>query len=312
MKTLLTFNHEGAKAQRFSKELSLHSRTVGGMNMFMNPSACFKRSNRRLLKSQNQNRAFTLTELAVVIATIAVLAMVVLSALAGVQNKGGRTQCAANLRQIYVASMIYASEYRGLLPFNTVASPGIVNSLHGIHYTYFVTSPFGFSTPSVFIPTNAPASYFSDLGFLYHAGLAGNGQIFYCPDSWGWSVWGANNYLPLLTSDAGGRVRSSYAFNPRILDPNNTSWLRAYQKTSDLPPHKLFTVDYFGNAGAGGPGSIPHFREDGGWSVLFTDGSMQFSRNPQALNLIQNFVSAVSVANQQMEYQILDLLELDH
>lgn len=209
----------------------------------MNQSDSLKHSNRSLLQPQNQNRAFTLTELAVVIATIAMLAMVVLPALAGAANKGGRMQCASNLRQDYVASMMYANEYRGWLPINQVHAGSVyINKLFGMHYTYYVVIG---GTPSSFVPTNSQTFPFSDLGLVYHAGLAGNGSVFFCPEQWG-TFWGANNYSPLLTTDSSGIVRSSYAFNPRIVDPTNGIVLRLYQKTGDLPPHKLFAVDYFG------------------------------------------------------------------
>lgn len=250
-----------------------------------------------------------MTELAVVIATIAVLAMVALPALAGVQNKAGRTQCAANLRQIYVASMMYASKYRGWLPISTVHTGSAnINVLRGMFYTYYVTSPDGFGMPNTFVPTNAPASYFSDLGHLYNVGLAGRGSMFYCPDQWG-ALLGASVYSPLLTSDSSGRVRSSYAFNPRLVDATNGIVTRRYQKTSDLPPHKLFTVDYLGSAGG-----MPHVREGGGWNVLFTDGSVQYSLNVGVNSLIRSgqFVDSESIQSYEMAEYIFNLLELDH
>jgi type II secretory pathway pseudopilin PulG len=308
MKASLKFNREGVKAQRFLKELSLLSRAVGGMNTFMNQSACFKRSNRRLLEPQNQSRAFTLTELLVVIGTIALLAMVVLPALAGVQNKGGRMQCANNLRQVGVATMIYAAEYKDMMPICTVGSfnaGGKFNYLGGMHYTRYVFD----GTANSLVPTNAtpPSSYYQNLGYLFRAGLAGNGSIFYCPEQWGTPL-GANAYSPLLTTDSSGTVRSSYAFNPRIIDPTNGNNLRRYQKTSDLEPHKLFVVDYFANASFPPPS---HFRERG-WNVLFTDGSVQFSRNDQAYNLIQTTPIDESTPSQVGEDQIFNCLELDH
>src|ERR1035437_1666109 len=81
---------------KFLKEPAFCLRAVGGMNAHMNKSDSFNRSNQQLLEPKKQNRAFTLTELVVVIGTIAVLAMVVLPALAGAANKGGRAQCANN------------------------------------------------------------------------------------------------------------------------------------------------------------------------------------------------------------------------
>jgi type II secretory pathway pseudopilin PulG len=270
----------------------------------MNHSDSFKRPNRSFLKPQNH--AFTLTELAVVIGTVAVLAMVVLPALAGAANKGGRAQCANNLRQNYVASMIYATEYKDWLPVNLVHS-STPNVLNGMHYTRYVAS----GGPNTFVPTNGNLlTYaFTDLGLVYRAGLAGNGSSFFCPEQWGTRL-GANTYSPLLTTDGGGTVRSSYAFNPRTIDPTNGNFLRLYQKTGDLPPHKLFAVDYF--AGSGFSFTPPsHFR-DGGWNVLFTDGSVQFSQNVLAYNLIQIFFISETTQSQEQEYQILNCLELDH
>lgn len=276
------------------------------MNVVMNQSDSFKRSNRSLLKSQNQNRAFTLTELVVVIGTIAVLAMVVLPALAGVANKGGRAQCANNLRQNYVASMIYATEYKDWLPVNLVHTGSGMNRLNDMHYTYYVVIG---GTPNSFVPTNSQSFPFSDLGLIYHAGLAGNGSRFFCPDQWN-TPFSASIYTPFLSTDSSGTVRSSYAFNPRTSDPTNGVYYRRYQKTSDIEPHKLFAVDYF--AGSGFSTTPPsHFRE-GGWNVLFTDGSVQFSRNVLAYNSIQNFVVAQTIQSQEQEDFILNCLELDH
>jgi prepilin-type N-terminal cleavage/methylation domain-containing protein len=271
----------------------------------------------RVLPPDKRNRGFTLTELAVVIATLAVLAMVVLPALAGPQNKAGRMQCAANLRQVYVASIIYSRQYNGWLPFwggYDGAHP--INQLNGIHYSRYVFTGFANSPVSTNGPSapGSPQGTYENLGYLYRAGLAGKGQIFFCPDQWG-SPLGVNAYLPLLTTDSSGVVRSSYAFNPRLSDAASglsSGRLRRFQKTSDLPPHKLFSADYFAGVGSGAsPSEIPHFREHG-WNVLFTDGSVQFSRNDQAYNLIQTTPFGETPTSLIGEDQIMNYLELDH
>jgi hypothetical protein len=106
---------------------------------------------------------------------------------------------------------------------------------------------------------------------------------------------------------------TSYAFNPRIVDPTNNIIARRYQKTSDLEPHKLFAVDFFGGAGGASFSyvNMPHFRERG-WNVLFTDGSVQFSQNVQAYNLIQNFSDQETLAANEAADLIFNCLELDH
>jgi prepilin-type N-terminal cleavage/methylation domain-containing protein len=251
-------------------------------------------------------RAFTLTELLVVVAVIALLIATWLPALANVQHKGGRAQCANNLRQIGMATMIYANEYRGWLPICTIGGfngGGKFNNLGGLHYTYFAFN--GILPAHTLVPTNATPSYYQNLGYLYRNVLAGQGQILYCPGQWGTAL-GADDYTPLLTTDSSGYVRSSYAFNPRIVDPTNGIVARRYQSTSDLEPHKLLAVDYFGYGFA-----FAHFRERG-WNVLFSDGSVQFSRNEQAYNSIQTFTDAEMIQAYVQADQIFNSLELDH
>lgn len=257
---------------------------------------------------QKAGRAFTLTELLLLLAVMTLLAVVVLPALAAIPVKSGRMQCANNLRQIGTESMTYAMENGDVLPVCTIGSVntgGNSNILQSLTYTRYVYS----GSPGILVPTNLSpaATYYQNLGYLYHTGLAGKGQIFYCPDQWG-TILGANAYTPLLTSDSSGIVRSSYAYNPRTVDPTNSVLNRKYQKTRDLPPHKLFAVDYFG---AASPNLPIHFRERG-WNVLFTDGSVQFSQDILAYQMIYNYVDSESASSQMTENGILNQLEQDH
>ncbi len=69
-------------------------------------------------------RAFTLVELLVVIGIIAVLVSILLPALAGARHAANTIKCAANLRSIGQAMMMYAQRYNNYLPGAPVNTGG--------------------------------------------------------------------------------------------------------------------------------------------------------------------------------------------
>ena len=269
--------------------------------------------------STRQNEAFTITDLLFVIIALALVALVVFPSFAGVQNKGGRLQCANNLRQIGQDSMIYAGENNGWLP---VCNLGAYNGegaksnyLGQVTYTLYV---YIGGTPGTQITTNEPppanGEGYQNLGHLYQSGLAGNGSIFFCPAQLEWE----QGYEPLLTLNANEVINSSYFYNPRMANAFNNNNLRRYQTTSQLEPHKLFAVDEIDPGGISGlvPATNAHAR-DHGWNVLFTDGSVQFVRLSQNNNYLytlitQHLVGGENINSWEGYDQLFDILEQDH
>ncbi|HTL56419.1 MAG TPA: prepilin-type N-terminal cleavage/methylation domain-containing protein [Candidatus Limnocylindrales bacterium] len=122
--------------------------------------------------SINRNRrAFTLTELLVVIAVIAILAALLLPALSSGREKARRTACLSNLREIGVAVTLYASDNNGSIPYGPKAG--------------------AFTSPLDFYPsTGAPTSLISlnngapvGLGLLLNQQLSGEPRVLFCPGS---------------------------------------------------------------------------------------------------------------------------------
>ena len=171
---------------------------------------------------------FTLIELLVVIAIIAILAALLVPALKSAMESGRRAVCVSNLRQLVLATEMYANDHDGSYPHNTEGDPyngyGWRASarllMKGEYATYHV-----FNCPS--IPMTPPLGNFPIEEYY--------GDAFDEAAQWaGLSV--------------GKSVRGSYEFNFYDLtasDPERSGWplLRIRE---ELGPRNTFAYDMFG------------------------------------------------------------------
>ncbi len=230
-----------------------------------------------LRKHNPENGAFTLIELLVVIAIIGILASLLLPALVAAKEKAKRASCLNNVRQISLGSNMYAQDNRDWFP--PVNLPGHqFNQFSEEHYGRYVWT--GNPNTKVSPDPNQPAgASFQNLGYLYATKFAGNAEILYCPSyNAKNSLLGEASYVPLLTSDAGGDVRSSYVWNPWAHDVNGTSF-RLYPKVTDFLQVRTLLMEFLVNDTASAssllpPAEVAHDRSRS-LVVLYSDFSVK-------------------------------------
>ncbi len=175
----------------------------------------------------NRPRAgFTLVELLVVMAIVALLSGLLLPAMGGVRGKTREVKCLSNLRQMGMAWMLYANNARD----------------RAMPLAYWSLEDIGSGQQVFWWGTHGTASTSPNFerGFLapYMASSLHDGSVFECPDQ----PWGT--YRPQGPS---GSITSTYGYNGYYLSPAKTpGWAlsighRPWRRVSDIArPSSLF------------------------------------------------------------------------
>jgi len=119
----------------------------------------------------SSSRGFTLVELLVVMAVVAILAALLLPALASAKERSKGTACLSNLRQIGLAIRAYADDNSGNIPFGPKA-PSFTSAFDLYPST-------GAPTSLISLSSGAPVA----LGLLLQSYVAKQPKVLFCPSS---------------------------------------------------------------------------------------------------------------------------------
>lgn len=151
-------------------------------------------------------RAFTLIDVLVSIAVIAVLISILLPSLAAVNETARRVVCQSNIRQIGMGLIMYADDNKGMLPNSIfLPSPGSPAARGGPQ-----DRPQEMVTVRL-SPDEAQRTVepWDGLGYLFARGYISAPKVFYCPSHHGDAPY---RRYSRQWSDDGGEVISNYHF----------------------------------------------------------------------------------------------------
>jgi len=125
----------------------------------------------KMKKHSEKHRFFTLVELLVVIAVIAILASLLLPALDRARRTAVQIKCLGQLKQFGVGIALYADNYKGYIP--------LINNFQSPTQDPYTTTNFG-GAPSLYRnSTSVTNPRWEGLGCLIGTGLIPNNKSFF-------------------------------------------------------------------------------------------------------------------------------------
>jgi len=221
-------------------------------------------------ESRGVRRGFTLVELLVVIGIIAVLISMLMPALNKARQSAYAVQCASNMRQLGQGFLMYAGEYKGVLP-----------------------SPRDWT----WIPVNS--DYAGADSVFFNRFMSGNKQVYHCPmgptDRNTTDVISAYDHILSYVENAWMDYKGFVSFGTwtkaQMGVRARVSYWRRASSTALLAEGYRVNATWFDPIGSGPDRWLPSRHSKGG-NVLFLDGHVsQFTQaqwNPRIGRLVAN------------------------
>lgn len=230
------------------------------------------------------SRAFTLVELLVVIAVVAILATLLTAALGRAKSKGHSITCLNYERQLVIAWHVYADENEGRVARNYGISRTLQTVADGT-YENWVNNVLDWSTD----PMN------TNIALLFAGGigpyLSGQRNVYRCPadsvvsdaqSSLGWDSRVRSYSMNAMIGDAGEFTMGGY-------NTNNPSYRQFFALTEIPQPSDIFVFieehpdtirdGYFlNNAYAHQWTDLPASYHNGGANLVFADGHAEYQK----------------------------------
>jgi len=228
-------------------------------------------------------RAFTLIDVLVSIAVIAILISLLLPSLAKVNETARRVVCQSNIRQVGLGVVMYADDWNGFLP------PSVFMDVAG-------SQPGPRQAPApqnmVAVRVTENPNLWDGLGVLFQHGYVSAPKVFYCP-----SHIGENSYprYAQLFDDSDGEIICNYHFRGAgpvrparpgepsrvttklyLIDPTHSSLIAdGMQVRSDFN-HKVgvnffradLTVHWFDDSGRQISNSLPEDKDEANANIV--------------------------------------------